>query len=224
MANPVVLTKALAAAVANNIALSQVPASGAALNLNGSLVSDGVATLDTARRILITDNGNDTGVTFKITGTDYTGQNVISETLTGTSGSSVYTSQDFLTVTSIVTSGAVSASGVTVGTNAIGSTRWVVPNIHIDPFEVGATFEVVSGSVTADVEYTDDSVLAPISIYSPGYSTAPPIPTPVGWAGLTNLASNAASVINHACQGIRLTIIGGTGTARLILTQSGIRN
>ena len=53
MANPAVLKKTLAAASANAIALLQTPVSGTKLTLNGAAVVNGVAVLDTQRRILL---------------------------------------------------------------------------------------------------------------------------------------------------------------------------
>jgi hypothetical protein len=114
----------LAAASANNIALSQTTAGAANLTLNGSLVSGGVATLDKPRRILITNAGNDSALTFTVYGTWFNGQ-TISETVQGTSGSSVATTLDFATVTRIAVSGATSVSGVTVGTNGVAGSSWV---------------------------------------------------------------------------------------------------
>jgi hypothetical protein len=114
----------LAAASANNIALSQTTAGAADLTLNGSLVTSGVATLDEPRQVLITNVGNDSALTFTVYGTWIGGQ-TISETVQGTSGSSVATTLDFATVTRVAVSGATSVSGVTVGTNGVAGSRWV---------------------------------------------------------------------------------------------------
>lgn len=114
----------IAAASANNIALSQTTAGAADLTLNGALVSGGVATLDVPRRVLITSAGNDSAVTFTVYGTWIGGQ-TISETLQGTNAGTVASSVDFKTVTRIATSAATSASGVTVGTNGVAGSSWV---------------------------------------------------------------------------------------------------
>src|SRR5579864_4719534 len=120
---PTVVTKSLAAASANNIATSQTISGASAVTLNGSTVSGGVATLDTARRVLISSGGNDSSITFTVTGTQWDGQ-TISQTVTGSNGGTVATNLDFLTVTKIVTSGST-ASTITVGTNTVGDTPWV---------------------------------------------------------------------------------------------------
>src|SRR6185437_3174379 len=117
---PVTISKTLAAASANNIALSQSPAGAGNLTLNGAAVAAGVATLDTQRRVLITSAGTDTGITFTVYGGNQSGS-AISETVAGGSlGIPVSTTQDFLTVTRVAASGA-SASTVTVGTSGVGS-------------------------------------------------------------------------------------------------------
>jgi hypothetical protein len=114
----------LDAASANAIALSQTTAGAANLTLNGALVVDGVAVLDTPRRVLVTNVGNDSAVTFTVYGTTYGGA-VVSEVLQGTNASTVSTTIDFETVTRVATSAATSASGVTVGTNGVAGSRWV---------------------------------------------------------------------------------------------------
>ena len=68
MGRPIVTSLTLGAAVANGISLTQAPAA-APLLLNGASVVNGVAVLDVPRRIIITSSGNDSGITFKITGT-----------------------------------------------------------------------------------------------------------------------------------------------------------
>ena len=71
---PIVVTVGpLAAASANNIALSQTPGGAGALTLNGSLVVGGVAILDVPRQVRITTTADETAKTFTIKGTDWAG-------------------------------------------------------------------------------------------------------------------------------------------------------
>ena len=72
--------------------------------------------LDQARQIAFTSTGNNSTSTFTITGTDVCGATQ-SESLVGGSGSTVVTTKNYKTVTSI-TSSAASAAGLTVGTNS----------------------------------------------------------------------------------------------------------
>lgn len=113
----------------------------------------GLILLDTARRVLITSGGTDTGITFTITGLDWAGEE-ISEVLTGGSnGTPVYSVLDYLGVTKIVASGAT-ASTVTVGTNGVASSQW----INLDTFAMGQVNiqAVVSGTVNFTVQTTND--------------------------------------------------------------------
>lgn len=114
----------LVAASANNIAKSQTVSGAANVVLDGTLVSGGVAYLDTPRRVLITNAGNDSSITFTVYGTTFDNRSV-SQVLQGTSGSTVASTVDFATVTRIATSGSTSASGITVGTNGVAGSRWV---------------------------------------------------------------------------------------------------
>lgn len=144
----------LAAAAANNIALSQSPAGAGAVTLDGALVTGGVAILDVARRVLVTSAGDDRTITFRITGTNSDG-NPIRQTLTGSNASTVATTIDFKTVTEIYASGA-SAAAITVGTNGVASSRWIIPDEHISPFSIGIGV-VVSGTVNYTIELTYDN-------------------------------------------------------------------
>ena len=154
MSNPSTLTLSFVAAVSNGICVSQQPAAAGALTLNGSLVSSGVATLDAARRILISSTGADSAVVFTVTGTDRSG-NVQSSTVTGVaSTASQYTSRDFLTVTA-VSSSAGTAGNITVGTNQVGSSMWVVDDFLARFWSLGGGVSGPAGT-TYTVEATFD--------------------------------------------------------------------
>lgn len=114
----------LDAADDNGIAISQTTLGPANLTLNGALVTGGVAILDAPRRVIITSAGNDSGITFTVTGTTY-GGHTVSEIVNGASGGAATTTVDFATVTRIRASGATSISGVIAGTNGVAGSRWV---------------------------------------------------------------------------------------------------
>lgn len=83
----------------------------------------GPATLDTARRVLFTPTGNDSGITYFVSGLDGSGI-PITETLAGVNNpSTAYTVLDYAVINSILTSGAV-GTALTVGTNGICSSPW----------------------------------------------------------------------------------------------------
>jgi len=226
MARAVVLSLSLAASSANNIALNQVPVSGTALTLNGAAVTGGVATLDNQRRILLTFGNEAQNRTMVITGTNQAGV-TISETLAVASGAggTVATNQDFFTVTSAVPAGGGWTAGVTLGTNTVGSTPWQLPNQHITPFNLDFWIEIATTAVVnATLEATYDSILAPISIYSAGFSTAPPVPVSFDVPGLSGVVASASGNVNMPIAGWRLTINSGTDKVIATGSQAGIRN
>ena len=126
------------AADTNGICTSQTTSAAANLTLNGALcaningnsvyapsVSGTAATADGAwaRKIGITSDGNDSGITFTVTGTDVNGK-ALSETVTGPSSTTVYstnsTAANFKSVTKIATSAATTGN-ITVGTAAVAA-------------------------------------------------------------------------------------------------------
>src|ERR1700749_2626117 len=129
MGQPIVFSKALAAANATSIATSQSPGSGA-ITLTSTTVI-----LDTQRRVVLTSGGNDSSISFTIFGTNQSGA-PIQETLTGANATTVVSNFDFLTVTNITHTGSV-ASTLTVGTWNTGSSQWQILNWNVTPFNVG---------------------------------------------------------------------------------------
>src|SRR6185312_14498003 len=113
----------------------------------------GLATLDTARRVLFTSSGTDTGLTISISGTDWAGVPISETLIGGSSGTPVYTVLDYLTVTHVSVSGAT-AGTISVGTNGVASSQW----INLDTFAMGTVNiqAVASGTVNYTVETTND--------------------------------------------------------------------
>lgn len=222
---PIVVTKQLGAASASNIAASQTPVSGTPLTLNGALVTGGVATLDTPRRILLTFGNEASNRTLVLSGTNGSGT-PITEVLAVASGAgaTVASLQDFATVTSAVPAGGGWTAPVTLGTNTVGATIWFVPNYQQQVQNIGVETELVSGAANWSVETTQNDPRAPISIYQPGYSTAPPVPTAFAWPGLTNVDASTQGVINSPVLGVRLTMLSGTGLVRMTLLPAGLRD
>jgi hypothetical protein len=219
----VTITKALAAASANGIALSQSLAGNGALTLNGADASGGVATLDTQRRVLITSAGNDSGVTWTLIGTDETG-NPIKDQFVGGNVAAVQSNFDFLTITSI-TGSAATASTVTVGTNTVGSSPWHLMDNFIPTPNLGIDMVLVSGAGNASFEYTYEAVLAKVSpngANAPiGFAAVLP-PAVVVASPLSNLTTTKDGSLNQPINAYRLTINSGTGTWRTTVIQSGV--
>jgi hypothetical protein len=192
----------LVAAAANGIATSQ---SGSSISINGSLASGGVASLSQARRVIVTSQGDDTGITFSIVGTDRYGR-AQTEVLKGTSGPSTpaQTAHDFLTVTSITPSGAV-ASSVTAGTNGTASSDayivdWV-PNGNL----IGIN-AIASGSVTYSVEECYDD-------FSPAWDQANNTWNWVQDATIKSTSASAHGQLAGPFTAIRITVNSYSGTS-----------
>jgi len=197
---------------ANNIATSQTPAGAGALTLNGSLVTNGVAYLPTPQRVLITTS--DTTHSFTITGTTPTGS-VLTEVLTN-AGSSVYSTLDYSTVTSIVISGAATGA-VTVGTNGIAATPWV----HLDAW-ANPTVSLQC-TVTGTVNYTVQSTLQDPN----GHGQATPIlPSALTWVNTSDTAAvNATTTVQTSFAYlpvyVRVLLNSGSGSVTTNIVQTG---
>ena len=169
------------------------------------------ATLDSARRVLVTP-GSDAGArTMVIKGTNSDFQ-PISETVTLVSGAStaVATLQDFLTVTSATPVGAAWSANVIVGTNTTGSTPWKFMNTYVTPMNFGVA-AVLTGSATYTVEWTNDNPNA-VGLVAGVIPTAFPSPN------INTIQTTANDTLNWPFLAWRLTINAGTGS----VTATGI--
>lgn len=214
---PQIATVTLAAASATAVAASQALAGAGNLTINGSAATGGVATFAAQRRILITSTGDDSGISFTVTGTR-ADKTTISETITGSDGATVQTLQDFITVTQVSASGAVAAD-VSVGTSGVGSSPWLILSPHTSPFEVGHWCEVV-GTVNYTIEFTDDDPNGPIGVWP----MAPVVPTPFPHPVLQGQTANAFERFQVPCWGWRVTVNSGTGTIKVTASQAGMRS
>lgn len=203
----------LAAAAANNIATSQTPLAAGNLTLNGALASGGVATLDTARRVLFTPAGAEAGngTVWTIYGTDWNG-NSVSETVNGVDNpSTAYTKYDYATVTRIAVNKA-QAGAVTVGTNTIASSR----PIFLDTFAPSPTaLQVnVSGTVNVTVRQSLDD---PNSL-SGGYPAVTWVNHPD--SALVGAAAAVQGNYAYAPVMVQLLLNSGDGSATLTVNQT----
>lgn len=212
-ANLKTFSLALVAAVTNGIATSQSLGSAGPLTINGSLASGGVATFDVARRVGITSAGNDSGITWTITGTDRYGR-LQSEVLTGATATNTAQSvKDYLTVTSIVGS-AASASTVTSGTTTVASTVPMVVDYFANPTGLAAAL-VFTGVANATIEVSNDDVW-------PDYNVNANPPVYFGAQGFTAVSSNTAGPIGGPITLLRLTVNSGTGSVSARVNQAFI--
>jgi hypothetical protein len=226
MANPSRVTLQLIAGVSNGIALAQTPAAAGNLVLAGSLTSGGVATLDAARRILVSSTGSDAARVFTVYGTN-SGGAPISVTVTGVvSGAPVYTVLDFLTVTRIAVD-AATAGAITAGTNGVASTPWIVDNLYSDYWALSIAVQV-TGTVNYTVEHTYDDPQAALNPVAYGWVTehGSAVP-PVAWPDPTLVNASASGETKFPDNPIfahRVTINSGTGLVAMWSMQAGIKS
>ena len=214
MALNLTFTKQLAAASSNSIATSQSGSAGTALTLTtatGVLIdSVTAANLAVGRRVVVAYTGTDT--TFTVVGTNGTG-NVITDTITGSSGTG-YSNMDFVTVTSITPVGG-GLTGVTAGTNGVGSSPWIQWNWRVKPpMNLGMAVELVSGSVNFTVQHTyDDPNNLPTGVNFPLAFNSPVI----NGASATIDGAYSTPII-----ATRILINSGTGEIRCRFVQVGV--
>ena len=202
----------LASAVANNIALSQTPT--ALFTLNGSLVTGGVAVLDTARRVLFTPAGNESANFFTIVGTDLAG-NTQTDVVAGGNATATYSALDFKTVASIRATSAA-AGAITVGTNGVASSGWV----RLDEWALPQTAlqTLAAGTVNYTVQQTLDdpnSPTDPVATYQVSWLPSPD-------AFMVSATGNVQSNYAFAPTYVRVLLNSGSGSVILRVAQTGV--
>lgn len=212
---PIIVTAGpLDTADATNIFTATAVAGAGALTLDGSTVVDGVAVLDKARRVLITSAGDDSGITFTLTGTNWAGD-VITEVVTGANTSTAQSVLDYKTVTSVVASGA-SANTVSIGTSDVGGSPWVMLDSWALP--AVALQLTVSGTVNYTLQQTLDDPNDPVN---------PVASASVTWlnCGDTNVvAATTSQQTNYAFapRYVRVVLNSGSGSVTMTAIQSGV--
>lgn len=212
MAAPRYVTKALTVAADNNgICEGQTPLAGGDLDLDGILVTDGVADLTSQRQVLFTFAADETGRTFVVYGTDDQGIS-ISESVAGTATTAV-TLLNYNTVTRI-TIDAASAGALTVGTNGVGATPWQIVNWHVAPMNFGFA-GLVTGTVNYTVQYTMED---------PGgtYPNGSEIPTAFNITDLASKSADTAAGWTTPIAAWRVQVNSGTGSVTVAVLQAGL--
>ena len=217
MANTTVFTKSLGAASATSIAASQAASAGTALTLT---TATGV-TIDTAtannsaigRRVLITSTSGSETASVAITGTNASGS-IISETDTFSGSSTTLQSTlDYVTVTSVVPSGTIVGS-LSAGTNGVGSSEWKTWDFRGDPpMNLGYAVELVSSAVNYTVQYTyDDPNNLPAGVTTPlAFNSI-----------LLAQTATADSTLSTPLLATRVLVNSGTGVIRVRTVQAGV--
>jgi hypothetical protein len=89
----------------NGLVEATTPSGSGTVTLTGALVSSGIATLSSDRKILIYSDGDESGVTFAVTGTNGAGV-AVTENITGPNTTTVYSSSTYKKISSITIDGA----------------------------------------------------------------------------------------------------------------------
>lgn len=224
MSNPSVVSLKLAVGVATGISVAQTPAAAGNLTITGSLASGGVATMDVARRVLATSaNVGDNGKVVTITGTNGSGT-PISEALTLVGGSTAFTKQDFKTVIQASVAAAF-AGNVSLGTNNVGSTPWVLDSFLTSSWNLAIACHIKSGAATYTVEHTYDDPNTGTYLYSSMEVAS--FQPPIAWANPTLQAFTTDGEFQYSGWPVfahRLTITAGQGEVALQSIQSGLGN
>ena len=137
------------------------------LTIGGALADGGSVTLSSGRIVTILSAGDDSGITFTVTGTDVNGD-AQTEVITGADTGTATGSSYFKTVTQIAASGAA-AGNVSAGIN--NSAADVIFAGHInDGSPTGTNLmkvgTVASATVTRDITVPDEGVLFPNGAYA----------------------------------------------------------
>jgi hypothetical protein len=207
-------------AVANNICASQSKGAAGALTLNGASVAGGVAYIFD-QPVTVTSAGDDTGITFTISGLGADGYSSASETVTGSNTSVVATQTIFHQVTSVTVSGAT-AGNVTVGTNGhayitnVGMARQVLLTFGTDDSANSYTItgtnsggnpltEVVAGGATTATTVNDFQSVTQVTAAQASAGTVK--------VGTNGIGSSEFVSLNYHAQPVNISvanIVSGT--------------
>ena len=231
MSNPVYVSKNLVAASSTGIGtLSSAATTVATLN---------TSSLGTQRRITIWSTGSTlAGFTFTVIGTR-DGGGTLQESITGpTSNAAVATTQDFLTVTSVLASSAPLTNTATIGTNTQGGTPWQSVNVMVTlPMQIGGalTFSTTTSSMVGQIDLTMDNPFLPPPAQVGGGMLYPVNAVPISFVSTvfsSGTLSNTLGAINAVgsagmipVTAWRLTLTStssGAGTVSVAAVQAGI--
>ncbi len=140
-----------AAADPNGISTSAAVGNNANLVIGGALASGGAVTFDSPRNVTITSAGNDSGISFTVTGTDVDGA-AQTESITGANADTATGSSTFATVTQIAAvgnpAGNVEAGSGTAVKAIIFDGRCRLKGIYLVSTSTGGTISFRNTSIT----------------------------------------------------------------------------
>jgi len=140
-----------AAADPNGISVSAQVGNNANLVITGALADGGAVTFDSPRNVTITSGGNDSAITFTVTGTNANGVG-LAETITGANAGIATGTSVFATVTQITAVGdpagtVIAGSGSTIQATIFAG-RCRLKGIYLVSTATGGTISFRNASVT----------------------------------------------------------------------------
>lgn len=197
-----IVTTSFPNADGNYIATSQTLAGAGFLTLVES-------TITPPRYVTITSAGNDSGITFLITGAGPNNENQ-TETLTGAAVGTVTSTKTFAYVDSIYASGATAAA-VEAGVTQSGYSQWIPLDIYT-PNQVTTISATVSGTVNYSIEYTNEDPFDHSFVHQA-------VAHPAAGGAFTGASTNQTHFTTTLMRAVRYKINSGSGSIRLTITQ-----
>ena len=165
------------AADVDAVATSQSLGSAGSLTLDGAKASDGVAEFTSPRIVTIDSDGDDSGLTWTVTGTDKDG-NSQSESVSGANAGQATSSNYYLTVTDIAADGATATTVTSGQGDAALLVNWRQP---INEVTIGANITaLMSTGATSGARY-----MVTLKLTNPGAYSWPTSATSTGNGGAT---------------------------------------
>ncbi len=212
---PIALPLISSVATSNGITTTQTLSGASNLTINGSLASGGVATFTQPVYVIVTSSGNDSGITWTITGTDANG-NALVQTITGANIGAAMTTHRFKTVTQIHSS-ASAAANVIAGSAAFVYSIPAPVDYRPQPVNIGLAFTTTGATTSFKVQYALEAMS--------DYADADTYNASAQWydhASLTSLTAKAAGSTLFPVRAFRLkSDQAGTDTGTLTIVQSG---
>lgn len=197
----------------NGICTAQTPSGAGSMTLDGALVNAAgtAATATAAQLVTITSDGNDSGVTFTVTGTQY-GQ-AVTDTITGPNATTA-TGTIYMDKVTDVTISAAGTGNIEVGwlaANGMISPAHVT-DVYQTPFNASVEFDLTATTMTANVQYTLDD---PFASYSNTFNQD------AKWVSITGLSAvtaDAVSNISWPVTAVRAIETTGSTTGAAVVT------
>lgn len=167
------------------------------------------STITPPRYVTITSAGDDTGVTFTITGTGPHGETQ-TEDVTGANAGAVTSTKTFATVTSVYADGATDGD-VEVGVAQSGYSQWIPLDIYT-PNQVTTISATVSGTINYSIQYTNEDP------FDHSF-THQVVAHPASGGAFTAASTNQTHFTTTLMRAVRYVVNSGDGSIRLTITQ-----